>query len=84
MALLEVIDNCLQFRSFPIVCVHDEFKCHPNNMNFLRWHYRRIFQELSRTNLLEDILSQIHNTNYQLPKLGKVDHLIANANYALS
>lgn len=85
IVLVDLILKVLEHKSFPIVCVHDEFKCHPNNMNQLRKHYISIFAELSRTNLLADILAQIHGVpTYNLPKLGKVDHLIEKANYPLS
>jgi len=76
--------RCLAYRPFPIVCVHDEFKCHANHMNQLRWHYRQIFVELSESDLLEGILGQIHGTQYQLPKLGNIGQQIAKSNYALS
>ena len=85
VALYEVITKSLEHKAFPVVCVHDEFKCHPNNMNELRQHYINMFSELSKSNLLADILSQIHGTtNYNIPKLGDVSAQIEQSNYALS
>ncbi|WP_370242879.1 DNA-directed RNA polymerase [Marisediminitalea sp.] len=81
--LLELGEQILAYRSFPIVCIHDAFKCHPNNMNQLRRHYIQIMRQLAGSDLLEDILSQIHGTNFKFYKLGDVTNLI-NGNYAIS
>ncbi|AYA64302.1 DNA-directed RNA polymerase [Alteromonas sp. RKMC-009] len=82
--LYALINRTLEYKPFPIVCVHDEFKCHANHMNRLRMYYRDIFAELSASDLLEDILSQIHGVKYKLPKLGNITNQIKQCNYALS
>lgn len=83
--LLDLINQVLEHVQFPLVCVHDEFKCSPNNMNQLRKHYIGILSELSKSNLLTDILAQLHGVSkYNLPKLGNVSQNIYNSNYALS
>jgi len=84
VALLEIITKTLAHSEFPIICVHDEFKCSPNNMNHLRRHYIDIFAELSKSNLLEDILSQVHGVTYKCIKTGNITALIEKSNYALS
>lgn len=71
----------LDHKPFPVVTVHDEFKCHPNYMNP---HYVSMFQELAHSELLSDILSQIHGKTYHVPKFGNVVEKIGKANYALS
>jgi hypothetical protein len=84
-ALYETIIKSVGHKSFPLICVHDEFKCHPNNMNHLRQHYIDIFSELSQSNLLHDILAEVHGVkSYQLHKLGNVSQLIEQSNYSLS
>ena len=85
VALYNIICRSLNHKSFPIICVHDEFKCSPNNMNHLRQHYIDIFVELSKSNLLADILAQIHGVpKYNISKFGDVSTLISQSNYALS
>jgi hypothetical protein len=85
VALYNIILDTLDHKSFPIVCVHDEFKSAPNNMNRLRQNYATIIAELSMSNLLSDILAQIHNVpTYQITKLGNVSNSIRNSNYGLS
>lgn len=74
-----------QHQPFPVVTVHDEFKCHANNMNHLRQHYINIFAELAESNLLSDLLSQIHGKPGTFPKLSNnLGALIRGSNYALS
>lgn len=38
----------------------DEFKAHPNNVNWVRWQYKEILADLADSYLLDDLLSQIH------------------------
>jgi hypothetical protein len=82
--LARIIIASLDHKPFPVVTVHDEFKCHPNYMNHLRAHYVSMFQELAHSELLSDILSQIHGKTYHVPKFGNVVEKIGKANYALS
>lgn len=83
--LKEVIAESLRHKSFPVVCIHDEFKCSPNNMNHLRKHYIEIFMQLADSNLLEDILQQITNTSIKVHKTYKnLSTYISRSNYALS
>ena len=80
-----LIANSLAHKSFPIVCVHDEFKCHANNMNHLRCHYVDIFAELADSNLLEDILTQVNQEPTGIPKVfSNLSTQIRQSNYALS
>ena len=83
--LLEIIESMLAHKPFPVISVHDEFKCHPNNMNYLRQHYINIFAELAESNILSDILSQIHGCKGSFPKLSnELAQKIRGSNYALS
>lgn len=83
--LRTLIEQCLEYRSFPMICVHDEFKCSPNHMNQLRKHYIEIFAELADSNLMEDILNQIHGSNETLQKhTPNLSEKIRQSNYMLS
>ena len=75
----------LAHQSFPLVCVHDEFKAHANNMNHLRQHYIEIFAELGDSNLLADILTQVNQAPVTIDKVTPyISTLIRQSNYALS
>lgn len=68
-ALAKIINGMLQYKPFPLVTIHDEFKAHANNMNWVRWQYKEILAELADGYLLDDILSQIHGVPGVFPKL---------------
>lgn len=83
--LKTIVESMLVHRPFEVVTVHDEFKCHPNNMNHLRQHYINVFAELAESNVLSDILSQIHGKPGTFTKLSSnLGQLIRGSNYALS
>lgn len=80
---LQIIER----ESFEIVTVHDEFKCHANDCNWMRLTYIQIMADLARARVLEDIYEQITG---QTPTYeGQMDgnelaELIMGSNYALS
>lgn len=83
--LLEIIESMLNHNPFPVISVHDEFRTHANNMNYLRQHYINIFAELADSHILSDILSQIHGCKGSFSKLSNnLGDKIRNSNYALS
>lgn len=82
--LHSLICKSLEHKPFPVKCVHDEFKCHANYVNFMRKHYVIMFQQLAHSDLLSDILSEIHGAPYHVTKLGNVVVDMGDANYALS
>tara|TARA_B110001469_G_scaffold35338_1_gene35492 strand:- start:1933 stop:3141 length:1209 start_codon:yes stop_codon:yes gene_type:complete len=80
-----LISVSLLNKPFPLVCVHDEFKAHANNMNHVRQHYIEIFAELGNSNLLADILTQVHQSPITVDKImPTISTLIRRSNYALS
>ena len=84
-ALMAIAEGMLEYEPFEVVTIHDEFKCHPNNMNYLRQQYINIFAELAESNILVDLLSQIHGAKGTYPKLSNnLGDLIRGSNYALS
>lgn len=84
-ALGTIVNSMLVHKPFPIVSVHDDFKCHPNNMNHLRQHYIDIFAEMADSTILNDILSQLYGTPGTFPKKSSgLSTKIRGSNYALS
>lgn len=82
--LAEIIWGMLQYKPFELVTVHDEFKAHPNNVNWVRWQYKEILAELAESNLVDDLLSQIYSFKDTFHKLStNLGSLIRNSNYAL-
>lgn len=85
--LSEILNQMLDYPPFPIICVHDEFKCHPNHMNQLRKHYREILAEISESTIMSDVASQLFGTRVQYRKPGnpdsKLPEKIRASNYAL-
>lgn len=80
-----ILVSMLEHRSFPIVTIHDQFAAHANNMNHVRKHYRNILAELADSEILSDILGQLHNApgakyNKMSANLG---YKIRQSNYAL-
>ena len=85
MKLLTLCNQMLMYKPFEVVTIHDEFKCHSNNMNHLRQQYINIMAELSESRILDDILSQIHGEPGCFPKLStNLGELIRESSYALS
>lgn len=84
-SLRRVLESMLEHKPFPVLTVHDEFTCHPNNMNALRRHYRDILADLADSTILDDLLSQLYGepvSYYKAtPDLG--ERIRAEANYAL-
>ena len=73
------------YTSFEVVTIHDCFKIHPNNANHVRWQYKEIMAELAESEILGDILSQIHGTKGTYTKLSNdLGEKIRGSNYALS
>ena len=85
LKLKSMLNTMLQYKSFPVVTIHDSFAAHPNNVNWVRHWYKEILAELAESEILADILSQLHGVKGSYPKLSKdLPQLIRNSNYALS
>lgn len=68
-ALASIVNNMLQYQPFELVTIHDEFKAHANNINWVRYQYKEILADLADSFLLDDLLSQIHGKQGYFPKL---------------
>ena len=82
--LAEIVNNMLQYQPFELVTIHDEFKAHANNVNWVRYQYKEILADLADSNLLDDLLSQIHKSQGTFTKLSQnLGDVIRQSNYGL-
>ena len=82
--LSRITVKMLAHKPFHVVTIHDEFKCHANNMNQLRYWYKEIMAELADSVILADILGQIHGMGGNYQKLSNnLSVKIKESNYAL-
>ena len=84
-ALAKIVNQMLEHKPFSIIAIHDEFTCHPNNMNHLRKHYREIMAGLAESRILDDILNTLYGTTGgTFPKKSpNLADKIRNSNYAI-
>jgi hypothetical protein len=83
-ALARILTGMLAYQPFELVTVHDEFKAHANNMNHVRWQYREILAEIAESQVLDDLLGQIHGMPGTFNKLSfNLPEQIRNSYYAL-
>lgn len=68
-ALASILEGMLQYQPFELVTVHDEFKAHANNINWVRWQYKEILADIADSNVLDDLLSQIFGMPVQFNRL---------------
>lgn len=84
-SLSRIVQGMLQYRPFELVTIHDAFASHANNVNWVRWQYKEILADLADSNLLDDLLSQIHGMPGKFNKLSSnLGDLIRGSAYALS
>lgn len=82
--LARIINGMLQYQPFELVTIHDEFKAHPNNINWVRWQYKEILADLADSYLLDDLLSQIHGRPGTFSKMSQtLGEKIRNSAYGL-
>jgi hypothetical protein len=83
--LLGIVEHMLSYKPFPVVTIHDAFKCHANHMGHLRQQYINVLAELAESTVLDDILTSIHGQKCQYGKLNpNLGTLIRGSNYALA
>jgi hypothetical protein len=79
-----IVESMLCYEPFEVITVHDEFKCHPNNMNFLRSQYINIMCDLAEGTVLNAIMSSLFGQPTQYKKLSNnLSEKIVHSNYAL-
>lgn len=83
-ALAVMVTAMLEYRPFPLVTVHDEFKAHANNINHVRYQYKEILAEIADSMVLDDLMSQLHGRPGVFPKINyQLGDLIRGSNYGL-
>ena len=46
--------------SFTVISIHDDFKCHPNYVHWMKFLYIEILAEIANSDLTKDLLEQIN------------------------
>lgn len=64
--LLDVLQKMLQYKPFDVVCIHDSFKCHPLNTNYVRYWYKELIADFIDSKILQCILNQLTPKSFQL------------------
>lgn len=83
--LKRMVETMLQYKAFEIVTIHDSFAAHANNVNWVRHWYKEILAELAESDILSDIMGQLHGCTGQYTKLSPdLADYIRQSNYALS
>ena len=83
--LQRLVKSMDQHKPFPLVTIHDEFRAHAGNCNHMRDHYRTILAELSESNILSSIFSEIYQAPVTYAKLSNnLGDAIRQSVYALS
>ena len=84
-ALAEIVNGMLEYAPFEVITIHDSFAAHANNINHLRQQYINVLADLADSNVIGDILGQLHGTTGTYQKLSNnLSSLIKQSNYALS
>lgn len=84
-ALIRMVEQMNQHKAFPLVTIHDDFKAHPNNCNWVRKHYAEILAELSESQILDAVFADIYGMPVTYQKLSNnLGDLIRKSTYALS
>lgn len=83
--LENLIERVLVNQSFELVCVHDEYKAHANNMNVVRYWYKEMLAELADSHIMQNIIRQIRNNSTDILTRASEDlgNYIRQSNYAL-
>jgi hypothetical protein len=83
--LNQMMEEMLDHKPFPLVCVHDEFTAHANNINVLRQQYINLMAELADSTVLDDIFQSLTGAVGTYTKLSSdLAHKVRGSNYALS
>lgn len=84
--LYQLIQEILSKPRFDVLCIHDEFKCHPKYMNHLRECYVTILAELADSTVGQQIIREVRNDpDYVLTKLSNnLGDKIMKSEYFLS
>ena len=83
--LVRITNTMLEYKAFPVVTIHDSYASHANNCNWVRHWYKEILAELADSEILSDIMSQLHQSPGKYEKLSPdLSKYIRQSQYALS
>jgi hypothetical protein len=84
--LVYLIETVLDNPSFPVLTIHDEFKSHPNYMNYLRSTYQGILAELADSTVGQQVIREVcDDDSYVLEKFSTdLGNEIIESEYFLS
>lgn len=84
--LYQLILETLMRPSFTVLTIHDEYKCHPNYVNYMREVYKDVLAELADSRVGEQIIQEVRNDpDYRLEKFSSdLGNEIMKAEYFLS
>lgn len=57
--LIDILSKMLQHKTIEVICVHDCYKCHPNNMNYIRYWYKEMCADIVESNMLVYLTNQL-------------------------
>lgn len=84
-ALASICEHILSHPKFEVITIHDSFACSPVNMQRLREHYNNILVELYESHTLDDLLSQVYQTEITVNVGEKtLSNIIRNSNYGIN
>jgi hypothetical protein len=84
-SLLDLIEHVLNYTSYEVLLIHDDFKNHPNHMNRTRQTYIETMAELAESDALNVILTQLTGIEYKIDKISdNLGDLIRKSEYAIS
>lgn len=83
--LVRITNTMLEYKAFPVITIHDSFSSHANNCNWVRYWYKEIMAELADSEILSDIMSQLHQSPGSYGKLmPDLSKYIRQSQYSLS
>ena len=83
--LNKIVGMMEKYKPFELVSIHDDFKCHPNNVNHLRFMYKEVLAELAESEVLSNIMRTINHCEGKYQKLSNnLGEVIRGSNYALT
>ena len=86
-SLIDLCNTLLKYKPFEVVCTHDCFRTHPNNMNYVRYWYNNVLADIVASNSFKFMMSKLPNGLNYFSKLPKANAeavaSIRKANYAI-
>lgn len=83
---LEIVHQLIRTlpeKPFSILSIHDCFRCHPRYGNDLRRQYNQIMSEISASNMLQFIATQILGKEVTINKMEDISADVREADYAI-